>query len=314
MNMNQKIDKYKLTNNDYNKHLSIELVVTNICNQKCEYCHWNSSILPINNHIMTLNEFDKVLEFIDAQERETIELNFYGGEPTLNPHLPEMIDRLYTTFADQLITVNLLTNLSKNINYYKQLLKYPIGIKASYHPDNVKSPTQFALNLKEILPNLELLCVVFSEKTYKKALRLYNMFKNDIPDAITLHKIDQLPIEKARELIGDNIHNMNIYDYAETPDHLNDGVDVIKNGKKLTHDEYKDCHCFKGMICSAGFIILSTGDILKCWSDLGIRSLTNIYKDGLKKLPVWEMCRYDSCYCEKRFTKLCIKEFIKHER
>ena len=37
----QMIDKFKLTEFDYNKHCYVEMVTTNACNLKCEYCHWN---------------------------------------------------------------------------------------------------------------------------------------------------------------------------------------------------------------------------------------------------------------------------------
>jgi sulfatase maturation enzyme AslB (radical SAM superfamily) len=308
--MNPKIDKFKLSEYDYNKHLAIELVVTDICNQKCDYCHWNFSRIPLPKRVMTLNEFDKVCEFIDKQERDTIEINLYGGEPTLNPHLPEIVDRLYSNYADRLVKVNLLTNLTKKSEYFDQFMKYPIGITASYHPDDVISDTQFFFNLRRILPNLELFCVVFNENNYKKAIRVYNMLKNELGESIRLHKIDQFSLDDAKKLIGSELDDMIVYDYAETPDETEEGVEVIADDNYLCHKDYENIDNFRGMICSASYIILSDGNILKCWNDMGIRVLTNIYTENIVKLPVWEICRHTSCFCGKRFTKLSPREYI----
>jgi len=307
-----KFDIFKLTEFDYDKHCYVEMVTTDVCNQFCEYCHWNEARIDKLKGNISLEEFQKVLDFIEIQERETVEFNFYGGEPTLNPKLPEMITMLNSRFGDKVKIITLLTNLTKSYEYYHDLFCDPLRIICSLHTSQCENPKKWMEKAAKLEPKIEKLRLVLSETNCKTVLNLYNTYVDFWGDKLSLHIIDQLSMEDVNDLLGDEIVGKNFYKDTDTESHANsEHVSIVSNGKELEAKYCIDCHNFQGMMCSAGFVVLRNGDVLKCWKDMGHRKLLNVFKDDLKKLPVWEMCRYKKCSCDERFTKISIKEFIK---
>ena len=305
MNMNQAFDIFKLSEFDYEKHCYVELVTTNFCNQHCEYCHWNGARTDGGGMHVSMEEFENVLDFIEAQERETLEFNFYGGEPTTNPNLPKMIKRLNERFGDKVKIITLLTNLSRPLEYLESLMCDSMHIICSLHSTQCKNIDEWMDKAMKLEANVENVRIVFSDLNCKTAIEVYSKYKDFWKDRISLHIIDQLSMDDVHDLVGDEILGMNFYKDTDTESHVkSEHVEIISDGKSIPAKDCIDCHNFRGMLCSAGFVILRNGDVLKCWKDLGHRKLLNVNSDEIKKLPVWEMCRYTKCSCDERFTKL----------
>ena len=79
-----------------------ELSLTNVCNQKCEFCYINWS------HGKDLLSKEAALSFVDdAKEIGVKSVLIAGdGEPTLNPHWREVIERFYERKLDVALNTN----------------------------------------------------------------------------------------------------------------------------------------------------------------------------------------------------------------
>jgi hypothetical protein len=136
---------------------------------------------------------------------------------------------------------------------------------------------------------------------------LYDEYVPSLNDKLVIHVIDQLDRDEAVVSVGDR----RVREDTDNVSHIEDPCVIIeRDGQRIDPLTCRDEHRFKYMMCSAGFVVLSNGDVLKCWKDLGKRVLTNAFNKKAKKLPVWDLCRYDECSCDERFTKLSIERFI----
>jgi len=74
------------------------ILLTNYCNRRCRYCFAQDRIAPAKNsagenakkHISREN-FDQALQFLKRSSSSSVGL--LGGEPTLHPEFPELVDR-----------------------------------------------------------------------------------------------------------------------------------------------------------------------------------------------------------------------------
>ncbi|MEU1017714.1 MULTISPECIES: radical SAM protein [unclassified Streptomyces] len=68
------------------------LEVTGVCNEVCTHCYADSS--PQGSHgTMTVKDWVNVLD--QLADMEALDVQFIGGEPTLYPHLPELIEHAH---------------------------------------------------------------------------------------------------------------------------------------------------------------------------------------------------------------------------
>lgn len=80
----------KTTSTFNNKLDFLWLELTNQCNLECIHCYANSS--PYESKHTLLNTQDYRTLLLDASIQGCRSIQFIGGEPTLNPSLPELID------------------------------------------------------------------------------------------------------------------------------------------------------------------------------------------------------------------------------
>jgi radical SAM protein with 4Fe4S-binding SPASM domain len=73
------------------------LLISRSCNQSCTYCFAVDYMsLPPDRQdrlFISLQDFEKCLDFLDRSNIQQVRL--LGGEPTLHPHFPELIQRAY---------------------------------------------------------------------------------------------------------------------------------------------------------------------------------------------------------------------------
>jgi len=124
-------------NTDY-QLLTFSWPLLDVCNYKCSYC----SAKEFNQHTFFKQ---KNLKEVWKRVLKTLSLNsiglpftveLLGGEPTLHPDIIDIVKGLSN--IDRCIQIEITTNLSKSIEFFKQLDKAEtskVDIIASYHPE-----------------------------------------------------------------------------------------------------------------------------------------------------------------------------------
>lgn len=116
---------------DYNKVISIKLVIPSVCNAKCPFCYNKNRTVSFNQQKQFLDDFidslDDVIKRIDG--KNLISVDITGGEPTLDFHL---LTNVLIKLRDYNIKSKVLrvtmttngTNLDKVIPYMKGVVDY----------------------------------------------------------------------------------------------------------------------------------------------------------------------------------------------
>lgn len=128
--MNSSLDPNKFSNPDitldgsprgkvqFNKLDTLWINTGTQCNLTCENCYIESS--PTNDHLqyITWPEVKKFLDEIKNDSLQTKQIGFTGGEPFLNPHFIEILEKTLQEDFEVLI----LTNAYRVIDRYKEKL------------------------------------------------------------------------------------------------------------------------------------------------------------------------------------------------
>ena len=139
--------------------------IIDVCQYNCSYCS------AMNFNLNTVKHNPQVLEawknVITALSLKSINMPFaveiLGGEPTLHPHIYEIIEKLCE--IDNCIQVDLITNLAKPLKFFQKLdnnTNEKLSIEASYHPEYCGAPyIQKVIELNKsqyitIYPNINL--------------------------------------------------------------------------------------------------------------------------------------------------------------
>lgn len=105
--------------------------ITKFCNYKCSYCIANN-FSGSNAHI----EYKNIIEKLKIIDDEYI-VCLSGGEPTMHPECSEIINELL--HCKNLKILHIFTNLSKEINFFKQFVNntqyHKLEILFSFHPE-----------------------------------------------------------------------------------------------------------------------------------------------------------------------------------
>jgi len=106
----------------------ITWIINNICPNSCTYC----PALTHNgsNHNYDWNNARRFVKIL-LHRYSKIHLSIAGGEPSMSPHLPELVK----LFSEAGHTVSLVTNGYKSKEYWLELAPYITYIGFSYHPE-----------------------------------------------------------------------------------------------------------------------------------------------------------------------------------
>lgn len=120
------------------KLLTFSWDIIDVCNYKCSYCSAKAfnkhTFKKIKDKKATWQNVIKILSLKKIKIPFTVEL--LGGEPTLHPDIFEIVKELCA--IDNCIQVEITTNLSKSIKFFKQFdtpETDKVDIVASYHPE-----------------------------------------------------------------------------------------------------------------------------------------------------------------------------------
>lgn len=116
----------------YSNNITITWEFTTVCNYKCSYC-------PEENHDgkYKFPELEVVLLFLDTVQKKypqkQLFIDLSGGEPTLWPKFSEFV----RVCKERNIKVNLISNGSRSLRWWKENAEYLNEIILSYHMEYV---------------------------------------------------------------------------------------------------------------------------------------------------------------------------------
>ena len=106
-----------------------------VCNYRCSYCS-AEQFLKKQMNTSHLNAYKQVISRLALSGMHKFKIELLGGEPTLHPHLLEIITSLNN--INKCIKIELVTNLSKTEQYFQQF-NIPecnkLHLNPSYHPE-----------------------------------------------------------------------------------------------------------------------------------------------------------------------------------
>lgn len=283
-----KLEKYCISDEEYYDNTTfISFVITRSCNTGCNYCHWNG--VEVRKGVV---DFEKILEFIDAQGKKNVHFTFYGGEPTKHPSLIKYMDRLVEKYPTNL-KMYMITNGLKSKTYFRKLVKYEnLKVTFSYH-DNVVVDIQEWLKSVVMLPDANIR-LMMTEHNQMDTANLWEKLKDDYETYIS--PIDQMGVwcNKDTEPITPVVNPT-----------------IIDNEGNEVEEFYQRYFNFKHMMCSSGFVIRENGDVLRCWEDINGTVVLNVMKDPISRIDKWHLCTHERCSCEQRFPKMSLKAYGK---
>lgn len=303
----QRLDKFVLCNQDIVEDtLYINLFTIRDCNLRCWYCIEN---IGVTGDMVSLELFDKVIDFINVQNRKYIRFHFYGGEPTINKNFIYFIKKLKDMYKDN-ITIRFSTNLMRSIKFFRSIPEHS-KINATFHTDWVRNETQWFDKALMLYEREQLIGanIMIQENNMRRVLQLYNKYKKSLP-ILKLDPIDQIKFtDKYLKFRQENNYNEhNVFGWYN-----NDDIDIVINNVKK--DIIPDCYTFgtfKGMVCASGFDVYENGDVK--WCDGETKVLMNLYKDKIKKYPRFHLCKNNECPGDTEFGKYSIQYFLKHKK
>jgi len=283
--------------------INLTLSITDKCNLECQYCF--SKRKSLREDI----DDDKVIKFIDIQDRKYIRFHFYGGEPTINNNLIYFIKKLKELYKER-IYIRVTTNLMRSKNFFQSLPNY-VKILATYHTDSVKKSKEWFDKALVLYHSKQLvgLNIMIQENNMDYILSLYNKYKKQLP-ILKLDPIDQIKFtDKYLKFRKENKYDEhNVFGWFK-----NEDVEIIVDGKK--QNVIPDCYtfgAFKGMICVCGFDIYENGDVK--WCDGEKIPLLNLHTDTIEKYPRFHLCKNDECPGDTEFGKYSIRYFLKNKK
>ncbi|TKZ36139.1 radical SAM protein, partial [Brachyspira catarrhinii] len=99
--------------------LRVNWEITSHCNYKCSYCFGNAGMN--NPQFNSFEELKKIANKIFDIKRDYYNILLIGGEPTVHPNFLDLLK--YFNELDKKISLNIVSNGSKSIEYHKKLFE-----------------------------------------------------------------------------------------------------------------------------------------------------------------------------------------------
>ena len=283
-------------------------MITDFCNHHCHYCpkHLNLGFyatgekpgFPSDDEIkMFLNK----LETISKDRR--IAVQFGGGEPTLHPMLPEIINTIKSFRDDNY--VGIVTNGSRTGDWWEKVL--PLNsVSISLHPEYTK--TDRALKTAKIIRDSDTplnFNLALDTVHWDRVQEMYYEFSEEFPGVVIPKILNYLdtPTRANREYTQEQWtwirQTMKDNKFARTKNfplsdlHFDDGS--IENWS-LVEWTANEWHQFKGWKCRAGYDgvnIRPSGEVLAGICD--VQTLGRL--DSFELLDEPLICPKDNCPC-----------------
>uniref|UniRef100_UPI003F4B2DA6 radical SAM protein n=1 Tax=Brachyspira catarrhinii TaxID=2528966 RepID=UPI003F4B2DA6 len=297
--------------------LVVHWVILDGCNYKCSYCFGQEEINI--NKIVPLYKLKHAVNEIFKIDKNKYMFGLLGGEVTYYPHLFELIEYIYS--FNRNVSISLLTNGSKDIEYFKKLIPYmnknfifTISIHLEYaNLDHIKKLIiLFSKNNIEI--NIKLMLNPDYEEKYKYFFNELILLKKEYNFYLYLSELREAPnfIER------DSRYNKEFYDWLNSARNLSDDkkdkqIDTFKlnnsytiynNGimEKIDINNdfafFNNLKNFENFYCCGGINLIS---ILSNGSYKGgvcgeFPIIGNIYEE---EINLYELTNYVRCHIKK---------------
>lgn len=119
----------------YDMPLTVDWILTTKCNYRCSYCFFygKGKTTPPQLPFSTLDQFKAAIDNIVSLNRPWYNFTLSGGEPTIHPHLIDLIYLLHEKLGERLNNINIISNGSRNENVYKKLAEISKSISLNLH-------------------------------------------------------------------------------------------------------------------------------------------------------------------------------------
>lgn len=127
------------------------LMLTTDCNFNCEYCFGKEMIgKGHSRHTMTMSLFNEILDWFERAQMDNMDIHLMGGEPTLSPHLDDILEEL----GQRKIRYVIFSNFSAKLD--RRVLEKSIKHDARWVV-NANDPSNYTGNqLKRLHQHLEI--------------------------------------------------------------------------------------------------------------------------------------------------------------
>lgn len=133
--------------------IQINWNLTQRCNYHCSYCFYYGKSTPPQLPFSTLEQMRIAVDNIASLNRPWYDVFLSGGEPTIHPHIFDLIYMLHEKLGERLNRLSIITNGSRNKSLYGRIIdvaKYTkLNLKISIHTDHVKMD-----HILELIENL----------------------------------------------------------------------------------------------------------------------------------------------------------------
>ena len=195
---------------------------TKCCNYHCPYCMQGNKPKKDTNPILIekiSKEINRIIYNL-KQQGKNIDFHLIGGEVSIYD-IKNLI--LKNIDLSNIYSFSMVTNLSRSVEYYKELFEYliqnnvDIRIKASYHPTETYKEDFInkIKNLKDynIIPSL---LITKNEETNENVYSMYNKLKEiNIQPSVSVERIDGIPIDvsfiKNKEMLSEDRCKFHVY-------------------------------------------------------------------------------------------------------
>lgn len=129
INYENKVEQVKMQNIIYHgalpdsQHIVVGLYLLDACNYKCSYCFSHDRDFS-NEKFVTLDKLKHAVDQIFKIKKSYYKFSILGGEVTYHPHFLELIEYIYSFKKEKNLLIEIISNASKDISYFKKLLEY----------------------------------------------------------------------------------------------------------------------------------------------------------------------------------------------
>ena len=292
--------KYFFNRNKYNNaKLSLTIAPTLNCNMDCPYCYEKKS-----NIRMSEETIQNIIEFVKKKASRGIKsfnVAWYGGEPLLEKETIYFLSKVFIDLCKENNIKYTSTILTNGILLDKETAKRLAGECLVFSAQITIDGTEEIHNMRRRLLNNKNSFKIITDniEEIKDILNVYirvNVDKNNLSDVENLinhlyesRKWDNRVSMNFSPVV--NIEDLCVYDHGAC--FANTDFDTIQANltKKLMDKRGIDTRNLypnrQFLSCSAlsanGFVIDPSGDLFKCWTDVGIkdRNVGNV-KEGPK--------------------------------
>ena len=298
--------------------LKIRWCAGNVCNFNCAYCESHDGDYAYPKNLNVYTNFSKLFREYSQKLRITkFELEISGGEPTLWPELGSFVKLIK---KDWDIDVQLITNGSRTMRWWKRYAKFFSKINFSFHYKQAK--INHLINVVDevvaqgIAVNVMVLMDPSAFDECKDAIAYMKKYRSQSwsIEARPVFPIDKFPVaynQEQKKYLKNNLKSLpnlkwilsNLFTFER-----NESTVTFENGKsKRVNPTYhtNNYNSFKGWKCDIekeNIYIHWTGVLQgSCGQPLFDKSY-NIYSrkfiDEFDVLPISLVCERDCCFCQ----------------